>query len=95
MTVCFQRAVRGRQRKNIAGQRANCKAFSGGSAQKSDSFKVAGVPDGVRLCGFQNDGYHSTTTAPSTFRWPPMRGSHRFTVSRASGAADKVTVMEE
>jgi hypothetical protein len=24
-----------------------------------------------------------------------MRGSHRFTVSRASGAADKVTVMEE
>ena len=53
------------------------------------------MPDGVRLCGFQNDGYHSTTTAPSTFRWPPMRGSHRFTVSRASGAADKVTVMEE
>jgi membrane carboxypeptidase/penicillin-binding protein PbpC len=66
-----------------------------GLADQRVAFKVAGVPDGERLYWFQNDGYRGTTTAPAPFLWPPERGSHRFTVSRASGAADQVTVMVE
>lgn len=58
-------------------------------------FKVAGVPDGEQLYWFRNDGYCGTTTAPAPFLWPPERGTHRFTVSSASGAADQVTITVE
>ena len=66
-----------------------------GLADQRVVFKVTGVPDGERLYWFQDDGYRGTTTAPAPFLWPPERGNHRFTVARASGVADQVTVLVE